>query len=56
MKFIYVFCKEASDELVSRGYKLLKADEKSPYYIFENKPELSFNLDNDYVFSNTMTF
>lgn len=56
MKFIYVFCKDAADTLAANGYKLLKADERCSYYVFENKQEVKFSLDVSYILSDTLTF
>ena len=56
MKFIYIFCKDAADTLAANGYKLLKADERGSYYVFENKQEVKFNLDVSYILSDTLTF
>lgn len=56
-KFIYVFTKETSDELVTQGFNLVKSDEKNKVYVFENNPkkQLTFSK-KDFVFSNTLTF
>lgn len=56
MKFIYVFCKEAADKLAANGYKLLKTDAKSSYYVFENRQETTFSLDVSYMLSDILTF
>lgn len=56
-KFLYVFCMEDRDKLLSLGYSLLKSDERNSIYIFETKE--SFKIDvgkSDYILSNTLTF
>lgn len=40
-KFIYVFTKETSDELVTQGFNLVKSDKKNKVYVFENNPKNS---------------
>lgn len=56
-KFIYVFTKETSDELVTQGFNLVKSDEKNKVYVFENNPKKQFTFSKkDFVFSNTLTF
>lgn len=56
-KFIYVFTKETSDELVTQGFSLVKSDEKNKVYVFENNPKKQFTFSKkDFVFSNTLTF
>lgn len=47
--FIYVFCKEARDSLIKRGYTLLHEDARQKVWIFENKDGVPFP-DNDYAF------
>lgn len=54
--FVYVFSDEDKDKLLSRGYQLLKSDEKEHVYIFENSGE-KFDEDGiEFAFSNTLTF
>lgn len=56
-KFIYVFTKETSDELVTQGFNLVKSDEKNKVYVFENNLKKQFTFSKkDFVFSNTLTF
>lgn len=56
-KFIYVFSEDARDNLARQGFKLLKSDDKSGIYIFENRQSLSFALsDASYLESDTLTF
>ena len=56
-KFIYVFTKETSDELVTQGFNLVKSDEKNKVYVFENNPKKQFTFSKkDFAFSNTLTF
>lgn len=57
-RFIYVFTEEAFDELILKGFKLLKANLTGvPYYIFENSQLATFDLpSHEIVFSDTLTF
>lgn len=56
-KFIYVFSEEACSALVAEGYTLLKSDKKNNMFVFENKSELHFAIDDiEYLFSDTLTF
>ena len=55
--FIYVFSIQDRDTLLSKGYKLLKSDEKNNIYIFANNDQFTFGeTDMKFVFSNTLTF
>lgn len=56
-KFIYVFDVNTRDCLLGKNYKLITADTKKDIYVFENKFELSFAM-NDIrcVYSDTLTF
>lgn len=55
--FVYVFSKEARDKLLSKGYRLLKADEDNDTFVFENDASMRFSLDGISVIkSNTLTF
>lgn len=55
-KFLYVFTQEDCDALTEAGYVLLKFDIKQKIYIFENKDELHFSLNQiNVVQSNTFT-
>lgn len=56
-RFIYVFSAKAKDELLSRGYKLLKSYNDKSIYIFENSNTKKFSLEKtEYVTSNVITF
>lgn len=56
-RFIYVFSNKSRDELLGRGYKLLKSYSDKTIYIFENSNTKKFNLDKtEYATSNVMTF
>lgn len=56
-KFVYVFSKEARDDMIRRGYVLISGDDGSGRYIFENNPALNFGLvKTKAVKSNTLTF
>ena len=56
-KFIYIFDSDTKTELLSRGYRLLKCDERQKLYIFENKPCAQFSLDkNKFILTNTLSF
>ena len=55
--FIYVFSKEAKEDLLKRGYVLLREDPKQNIYVFENKKEIPFQgKDYAYSLSNTLYF
>ena len=58
MKFIYVMDDALKDELLSRGYKLVKVDPTNKIYVFANKSEdtSKFELNGLHVFSNVLTF
>ena len=47
--FIYVFCAEARDSLLKRGYTLLHEDTRQKVWVFENKEGAPFP-DEDYPF------
>lgn len=56
-KFICVFSATARDILVSRGYVLIRSDDRQSIYVFQNRENCYFDLnDVSYVFSNTLTF
>lgn len=56
-RFIYVFSNKARDELLGKGYKLLKSYSDKTIYIFENSTVKKFSLDKtEYATSNVMTF
>ena len=58
MRFIYVMNSKDKDKLEALGYNLLKADTNNSDFVFENKMNLNFELDEDiqYVLSDTLTF
>lgn len=56
-RFLYVFDKEARDELLVAGFRLLKSDKKNDVYVFANKMDVAFELaDISFVRSDTLTF
>lgn len=55
-KFIYVFSEDDKNILIAKGYTLIKSDELSNTYVFENQPEQDFSLNVSLVYSDTMTF
>ena len=58
-QFIYVMKKEDRDKLLKRGFHLLKEDELSSLWIFENNAELDLEFAKDaprYVFSDILSF
>lgn len=56
-RFIYVFSKQECDKLLALKYSLVKSDESKNIYIFENNPDLLFDLTQiDAVFSSVLTF
>lgn len=56
-KFIYVFDKDARDELLSAGFKLLKSDKKNEVYIFANQMDMAFALAGiSFIRTDTLTF
>ena len=55
--FIYVCSEEAKNELLARGYCLLKADDTKGIYVFANNGDMTFaNSEMTFVYSNTITF
>lgn len=56
--FIYVFSKDAKDELIARGMKIMKADEANERYIFLANSEKLFFADfkHNYALSEVLTF
>lgn len=55
--FIYVFSKQDKDELLALGFTLLKSNEKSDVYIFENDRKLTFAIgDRRFLMSDILTF
>ncbi len=55
--FIYVFCDEGRDKLLSLQYELLKYDEQRHISVFLNKEQQYFaDGDFPYALSDTLTF
>ncbi len=56
-KFIYVFSEEERDKLLAMGLPLLKRDERTHTYIFENTSGDAFDESSAvFVFSDVLTF
>lgn len=56
-KFIYAFSESDRDVLLSQGYTLLKTDNTQKIYVFKNKEELCFSMnDGTFALSNILTF
>lgn len=58
-QFIYVMKKEDRDKLLKRGFQLLKEDELSSLWIFQNDTELDLEFAKDaprYVLSDILSF
>jgi hypothetical protein len=56
-KFIYAFSESDKDTLLSLGYILLNADNTKKIYVFKNKEELYFSMnEGTFVLSDTLTF
>lgn len=56
-KFLYVFDSESRDELLTAGFRLLKSDKKNDVYVFANRMDMTFALEDiSFVRSNTLTF
>lgn len=56
-KFIYAFSEPDRDVLLSQGYTLLKADNTQKIYVFKNKEELCFSMnDGTFALSDILTF
>jgi hypothetical protein len=58
MRFIYVFDDAVKKELMSRGFVLLKSDERNQIYVFQNDlNQRLFDLnENTFTLSDTLTF
>ena len=55
-KFIYVFSRKDKEKLESLGYRLVTKDGKRGFFIFENTPDLKFDVgDVSYVLSDSIT-
>lgn len=56
-KFIYAFSESDRDVLLSQEYTLLKADNAQKIYVFKNKEELCFSMnDGTFALSDILTF
>lgn len=56
-KFIYAFSESDRDVLLSQGYTLLKSDNTQKIYVFKNKEELCFSMnDGTFALSDILTF
>ena len=56
-KFIYAFGESDKDTLLSLGYILLNADNTKKIYVFKNKEELCFSMnEGTFVLSDSLTF
>ena len=56
-KFIYAFSESDRAVLLSQGYTLLKADNTQKIYVFKNKEELCFSMnDGTFALSDILTF
>lgn len=42
--FLYVFSEQERDALLELDYKLIKSDDETKVYVFENQDELRFSL------------
>jgi hypothetical protein len=58
MRFIYVFDDAVKKELMSRGFVLLKSDERNQIYVFQNDlNQRLFDLnEKTFTLSDTLTF
>lgn len=55
--FLYVFSKEERDTLLALNYLLIKSDDEKSTYVFENRDELHFDLNEVHAIpSDTLTF
>lgn len=55
--FLYVFSKEERDALLTLNYLLIKSDDEKNTYVFENRDELYFDLNEIHAIpSDTLTF
>lgn len=56
-KFVYVFDEKTKEQLLVKGFKLLKSDIKNKIFVFENNAEVCFEFSNiQHILSNTLTF
>lgn len=55
--FLYVFSKDERDALLALNYLLIKSDDEKSTYVFENRDELHFDLNEVHAIpSDTLTF
>lgn len=55
--FLYVFSKDERDALLAINYLLIKSDDEKNTYVFENRDELHFDLNEIHaIASDTLTF
>lgn len=56
-KFLYVFSEKERDKLLALHFNLLKSDKSKHTYVFENRDELYFDLNEIHAIpSDTLTF
>lgn len=57
-KFIYTFTLESKEGLISQGYRLLQEMDDKNMAVFENSPNIHFDLNDKtkYMVSNTLLF
>lgn len=57
-KFIYIIDKELKNELIDKGFKLLKEDDNGSTFVLDKAIKLNFNeIDkNKFMFTNKLTF
>ncbi len=57
-KFIYIHDVETKNKLINLGYRLMKENQISNLYVFENKKTLQFDIHDKskYILSNTLMF
>lgn len=55
--FLYVFSQDERDALLALNYMLIKSDDEKNTYVFENRGELHFDLNEIHAIpSDTLTF
>lgn len=55
--FIYVFCEEGRDKLLSLQYEMLKSDMNNKVFVFLNKERQDFACEDfKFALSDTLTF
>lgn len=56
-KFIYVFSSHDKEQMILRGFNLIKSDAERNIYVFENKEAMQFSISEvRYVLSDMLTF